>query len=378
MGDQDAFERILASLYDAMLDDTLWPATSALIDDACGMQGNALMIRDGPPDDGRVTFVGFYYRGERRADWEREYLGVYHPIDERVPRLLQLPDSHLVRTAALYTARELQTSLAYNEGLSRGSAQEGLTVRLDGPDGSDISWVTADPVSSDGWGSPQLALITGLLPHLRQFVRIRQALAQAEALGASLTALLDTPRIGVICLDQRGQIVEANDRARALLRQGDGLSDRGGVLSARVPADRARLARLVAAALPPSSAPAVSGSMRLQRAAARPPVVVHVKPMGIRQPDFGAQRVAVQVLLVEPAPVAHIDPARVAATLGLTQRESQIAAGLAAGQTVREIAAALGYTDRSVRWYLHQIYHKQGLAGQVDLVRLVLAVAAHT
>ena len=93
MGDQDAFERILASLYDAMLDDALWPATSALIDDACGMQGNALMIRDGPPDDGRVTFVGFYYRGERRADWEREYLGVYHPIDERVPRLLQLPDS---------------------------------------------------------------------------------------------------------------------------------------------------------------------------------------------------------------------------------------------------------------------------------------------
>ena len=29
-------------------------------------------------------------------------------------------------------------------------------------------------------------------------------------------------------------------------------------------------------------------------------------------------------------------------------------------------------TERT--WYLHQIYHKQGLAGQVDLVRLVLAV----
>ncbi len=152
-----------------------------------------------------------------------------------------------------------------------------MNIRLDGPAGSHIAWFPFDPVASGGWGSPQLALITGLLPHLRQFVRIRQALAQAEALGASLTALLDTPRIGVICLDQRGQIVAANDRARALLRQGDGLADRGGVLSARVPADRARLARLVAAALPPSRAPAVSGSMRLQRVAGRPPVVVHVK-----------------------------------------------------------------------------------------------------
>ena len=33
MGDQDAFERILASLHDAMLDDTRWPGTSALIDE---------------------------------------------------------------------------------------------------------------------------------------------------------------------------------------------------------------------------------------------------------------------------------------------------------------------------------------------------------
>ena len=37
MSDQDAYRRILASLSDAMLDDTHWPATSALIDEACGL-----------------------------------------------------------------------------------------------------------------------------------------------------------------------------------------------------------------------------------------------------------------------------------------------------------------------------------------------------
>ena len=30
MGDQDAFERILASLHDAMLDDSRWPGTRLL------------------------------------------------------------------------------------------------------------------------------------------------------------------------------------------------------------------------------------------------------------------------------------------------------------------------------------------------------------
>ena len=44
MSEPPAFERVLASLYDAMLDDTHWPATAALIDEACGIAGNALMV----------------------------------------------------------------------------------------------------------------------------------------------------------------------------------------------------------------------------------------------------------------------------------------------------------------------------------------------
>ena len=51
MSERLAFERVVASLYDAMLDDTHWPATSALIDEACGVVGNALLVGEGPPDD---------------------------------------------------------------------------------------------------------------------------------------------------------------------------------------------------------------------------------------------------------------------------------------------------------------------------------------
>ena len=74
MSDQDAFARILASLYQATLDDRHWPVTSALIDEACGITGNCLLVGEGPPDDVRAMFVGVYARGERQADLEREYL----------------------------------------------------------------------------------------------------------------------------------------------------------------------------------------------------------------------------------------------------------------------------------------------------------------
>ncbi len=376
MSDQDAFNRILASLYEATLDEALWPATSALIDEAVGLQGNTLLVGEGPKDDIRVLFVGLYYRGERRPDLEREYLTVYHPLDESIPRFRQLPDSQVVHATHLYTAQELQTSVAYNEGLRRLNGQDGLRVRLDGPAGSHISWGLADPVAPGGWDSPQLALIKGLLPHIRQFVRVRQALGGAEALGTAVTDLLHNSRVGVLHLDRRGRIVEANDHARRLLRHGAGLSDRGGELRAWLPADQARLARLLAGALPASSAPAVGGSLLLRRAPGAAPVVVHVTPVGGPPPDYGARRVAALVLLVAPGRLARIDPALMATTLGLTRAESQVAAGLAAGQTVRAIAEATRRQESSIHWHLKRIYRKLGLTRQAELVQLVRAVTA--
>ena len=155
------------------------PATSALIDEACGITSNVLLVAEGPKDDIRVLTVGLYTKGQRHEDVEREYLEVDHPIDERVPRLRQLPDSRLVHVTDLYTAEELKASPTYNEIMLRAKYQNGLNVRLDSPDGSHITWSLGDPVASDGWGSSQITMIEGLLPHIRQFVRVRQALVAA-------------------------------------------------------------------------------------------------------------------------------------------------------------------------------------------------------
>ena len=375
MSERAAFERVLASLYDAMLDETHWPATSALIDEACGVVGNALLVAEGPPDDIRVLFVGLYYRGQRRLDLEREYLEVYHPINEGIPRLRQLPDGHLVPIKDLYTAEELKTSRAYNEAYRRGQYQQGVNVRLAGPGSSPMTWSLADPVASAGWGSSQVAMVRRLTPHLRQFIRVRQALVRAQAGDTTVTALLETPRIGVLHLDRRGRILEVNDRARRLLRHGEGVSDADGVLQARAPDDQARLARLVAEALPTSSAVPVSGSMLLGRAAGVPPLVVYVKPVGIPQPDYGARPVAALVLLVEPGGHPRLDPDVVARTLGLTPAESQVAVWVADGKSVRDIATATGLTDGAIYWHLKQIYRKLPISRQVALVRLVLSIA---
>ena len=375
MSSLDAFDRILRSLHRAMLDDAHWPATTALIDELCGLKGNGLAVGGGPGDDHRIYFAGIYRRGERRQDLERGYFDEFYARDERVPRLRQALTGQLIHVPDLYTAEELKTSPAYNEGARRLGSQNGLNVRFDGPDGLQIVWASADPAAADGWQSSQLDLIEHLMPHVRQFVLVRQALAVADAVGAGLTKLMDNPRVGVIQLDRSGRVAAANDAARDILHRDDGLAERDGTLVAWLPTDNLRLQRLVAAALPASGCGTpTGGSMTLRRRSGGMRLRLHVSPVGVAQADFGARRVAALVLAVDPSYRSRIDPGPVAVALGLTPSESRVAALLAEGRSVRDVAAQTGYREGYVRWLLKQVYKKNNLSGQVALVRLVLAV----
>jgi DNA-binding CsgD family transcriptional regulator len=60
----------------------------------------------------------------------------------------------------------------------------------------------------------------------------------------------------------------------------------------------------------------------------------------------------------------------------LTPKESEIAALLAIGQTLEEIATANGVTEATVRTQLRAIFAKTGTSRQAGLVRLALSGAA--
>ena len=224
------------------------------------------------------------------------------------------------------------------------------------------SWATADSADGGEWWSDQIGMIERLLPHVRQYVRVRQALADAEALGTSLASLLENTWAGIIQLDWRSRIVAANDRASALLRQGDGLSDQGGYLQARLPADNARLHKLLARALPPFGDRGTGGSMTVRRSSGLPRLVLHLSPVADRALDMRARRVAALALVIEPGTRTSIDRGLVAEILDLTPSECEVAVLLAEGNSVRGIARATGRRESTVRWhiqaYLQQARHQ--------------------
>ena len=271
----DPFDRIVASLHDATLDETRWQATSRLIQETCGITG---------------------------------------------PQLLS---------------------------------------------------VAGRPNQSHGGRSAQVEMIQRLLPHIRQFLRVREALAGARALNASLAGVVDNAMVGVICVDRRGKIVQANFVARAVLRHRDSLMERDGYLRARLPADDARLRGLLSHALSLSVAPGTRGSMVIRRPSELPGLTLHVTPVA-HELGLGSSHVASTVRIVDPAAKPGLDPEHVAAVLGLTPAESRVAVALAEGATAGEIAAATNRKEATVRELLKRVHVKLGISRRADLVRTVL------
>ena len=229
-------------------------------------------------------------------------------------------------------------------------------MRLEVSEGSHITWALGDPVASDGWGSSRIAMIEEAAPpHPAVHPRPPDAGARRGADETSAAALLDNPRIGVLHLDRRGRILEANDRARThpaagrrLVGGGRGAEGTGG----RRPAPPGEAGGLGAAGLGGRCGQRVDA-----RSAAGP---LHRRwwctsnPWLCRQPDYGARHTAALVLIVEPGRGHRIDPDLVAGALGLTPMEARVAVWLAQGRSVREMAEATGRTEGSIYWHLKQ------------------------
>ncbi len=371
-------EKVVATLQEAAFDEDRWAAASRSIDDACDLMGSHLAVLAGQRSVPDFRFSRGLFHGEPMGEAERLYVQEYGFRDERLPRLRDLPAARLVHNRQIYTAQERRTSAVYCSFLPRVGSNNQLNVRLDGHHDTDIVWVVTKTAGLD-WTSEHAAFLERLLPHVAHFVRVRQALAAADARDSSLAGLLERAGLGVVFLDRQGGVLEVNSRAGTLLAAGHCLTEREGRLRAPWRSDDARLGRLLSACCEDG----VGGTMTLRSAvngngAGAGPLVLHACPVPPDLTSFDTRGIAAQVLLTEPEAGPTVDPRLVAEAYDLTRTESQVAALLAEGRTVGEIMASTGRKESTVRWHVRNLHSKLGVHRQADLVRLILATTVGT
>lgn len=207
------------------------------------------------------------------------------------------------------------------------------------------------------------------LSPLSQQERIKLALIGLH----TATSALGAKRIGIVLLDRRGLIVEANDHARFLIQRGIGLADVGGCLVAHDERDNSTLNQLLERALS-DSVEKVHGSVMTVRRARALPLTLYVSQFS--DGDFldigNLNEVAVMVMIVDPQDRLQVDPNRLADALDLTPAQARVAAHLASGATVQSIAESTYRSEAVIRWHLKQMMVRLDISSQTDLVRLVI------
>jgi DNA-binding CsgD family transcriptional regulator/PAS domain-containing protein len=223
--------------------------------------------------------------------------------------------------------------------------------------------------------SPEdLDLLQRLLPHLQRVVQLEERLVCAERRHAAARLVLESARHGVVLLDQQGRVASANRRAGTLLARREGVELDRERLRAVDPRETAALESLIARAVASETRPS-GGVLALSRSCRRHPLVVSVTPLDGREGRPPAAMAGALVLMSDPEDLPAVPEADLCRLYGLTQAESRVAAHVARGETVEEVAAALEIRPTTVKTHLQRVLAKTGTRRQLELARLLMSAA---
>lgn len=179
--------------------------------------------------------------------------------------------------------------------------------------------------------------------------------------------VLDRLDRGVILLDERRRVQDANVLARRVLAERNGVAVRGGRFVFLDPALDERLSCLIGAYRSDQA-----GALRSMAAQVRynrsPPYRVLVAPV---PPDADERQVSFFVLIYGPREWRDISIDVLVEVYGLTRAQAEVARNLFAGQSVEETAAALKLSLNTVRTHLKHIFSRCEVRSQRELLHLL-------
>jgi DNA-binding CsgD family transcriptional regulator len=225
-----------------------------------------------------------------------------------------------------------------------------------------------------GFAAEEMAILERVLPHVQRAAHLHHKISLMRLRHHAFQAGLDRLSFGVVVVDFGGRIVVINRAAEEMAAAGDGFIVRGGRLAAERPEEAAALARLISEAARTACRRAGEGggSLRISRRSGSALYGLLVVPLGERSalPEIPAGP-QVLILITDPEQRPKVLGRRLIELFGLTAAEARLAAGLAEGKRLEEIAAERSVRMPTLRTQLRMVLDKTGTTRQADLVRLI-------
>jgi DNA-binding HTH domain-containing proteins len=285
-----------------------------------------------------------------RSDFRRGEFHIRDPaVDEGI--VLQRRRSMAVFTSSLLDrllgGGHYQRSAFYNDICVPNGARATLGLRVTGPEGEALLGINCEHPALDLLSEDTLAFLTLVLPSFRAGLEI---LNRLEFSRATLATTLDTLTDGMLIVS----LAEGRElyRNRALITMLADEPERDALEQRTL-----RLARgahaLLGSAVRPTPPPPVIDEVTTTKAH-------YMLRVSYLAPGSFARGGAALVAIQAPAPTLP-DAATLRARFRLTQREAEIALGLARGAADAELARTLGISPHTVRHHAESVFAKLGV-----------------
>ena len=363
-------------IYEAVLDNDLWPSVLIKLADAVGA-AHAVM----PSVDWRANiFATIAPRDD--PDLVASYKEYWAFRDPLLSRAMLRPVGEINTLDSLMPRDEFAAPPVFNEWwrpaeYSLATAGTNLVVE----DQFSALVCVSNPPGKDYLTDVQLRLFEAVARHLGRAVRINRQLWKLELANLAATERIEMLPEGAMLADASGKVVLANAVAKAMLDARDGIFLCEGHLTVASSPDA--LQKLVASCARRSvGTGGTGGGLKVPRNLPRSPLQVTVAPLrsdtrlsgsGVPWIGFGSPVAIVTVT------DRDLDRRRRQMILrrrfDLTSTEAALAAEILRGDGRKAAARRCGISDATAKTHLANIFEKTGTHRQAELVRCLLGAA---
>lgn len=364
---------VIETLYDAALDETLWPRALEALTDYTGSQAATFWTLDGSPQPKLPSLITFNFD----PAFMREYLDGMVPEDPTVQYLVSHPNQPIVHDGLFITERQ-KDRLSYYDWHGRRSETRFRMVGQARPAGAVQAGVALHRTRRAGRYEPRdLERFAFIYKHLARALAIGVRLGSLNALQQCTGSVLDSNPAAILFLNSERRIMYANRAAESLRSASDGIRLANDRLVIARKAEQAQLDALVGGIVRGAkSILARGGLMRVARPSGKRPYAILVTPAGGNFPALSALHPSVLIVITDPDAISPLPKDRLRSAFLLTDAEAQLAALIAAGDDLRLAAAKLCIQYGTARVRLAQIFQKTDTRRQGELVRVLLITLA--
>jgi DNA-binding CsgD family transcriptional regulator/PAS domain-containing protein len=213
-----------------------------------------------------------------------------------------------------------------------------------------------------------MELLTMLMPHVQNALKIRRALGHAEERARNAEAMLDASETASVLLDGSARILHMNRAAQEIALASDGFTvsiDRIVPTDSSIRAEFGALMTACAAA----DLGHPGGALALPRSKGKRPLQILITPIRLGEKHRSAVRVL--ILATDPDRAVNFPDAILHQVYSLTPAETEIANALLTGFSLEEIAQLRKVSIATVRSQMKSLMAKTDTQRQADLIRLL-------